>query len=320
MFRWLLKKYLRESQWLWVSCALMLLIFPWMRIWTVCQFELSGFAPLLDQIRNLEKFSPVPLEQFLTYEGVVALTYDEPILVLCILVWSIARGSDVVSGEIGRGTMEMMLAQPVRRSQLLAAHGLVTILGLIGLVLAAHLGLFAGIQTNSVLMRVETPSIQIPGIPIPLQNPFATVEKTRVPLAELVPFQLYSMPSIHLLGLGWVVLGLSVLCSSWERLRSRTIGTVLGIYVTQLLLYVLAKSAPKLGALKVFTFLSAYQPDWTVQVVKKDASMVWAVWVSEGSTYTPGPLGFALILFAIGAIAYAIGAAIFCKRDIPAPL
>ncbi len=126
---------------------------PLVRIWTVSQFELSGFAPLLNQIRVLEKFSPVPLEQFLTYDGVVGLTFDEPVLILCIVVWCIARGTDFVSGEVGRGTMEMLLAQPVSREKIALAHGSVTILGLLGLVAMTFLGLALGIHTCSSLSR-----------------------------------------------------------------------------------------------------------------------------------------------------------------------
>ena len=111
MFRILLKKYLSESILLWTALALVLFFFPWVRIWTVSQFELTGFAPLIEQFKAFEKFAPVPLEQFLTYHGIIGITFDEPVVLLCLLTWSVARGTDVVSGELGRGTMEMLLAQ-----------------------------------------------------------------------------------------------------------------------------------------------------------------------------------------------------------------
>src|SRR5690242_9388332 len=115
MFRLLIKKAFLESWLLLAACSLMLLVFCWVRVWIVTRFELQRFQGFLDQLRQFEQFMPVPLEQVLTYPGSLALTFDEPVLLLCILVWSISRGSDVVSGELGRGTLEMLLAQPVSR-------------------------------------------------------------------------------------------------------------------------------------------------------------------------------------------------------------
>ncbi len=321
MFRLLLKKYLHDAALLWIASAVMLLIFPWVRIWTISQFELSGFAPLMDQIRAFEKFSPVPLEQFLTYEGVIALTYDEPILILCVLVWSISRGTDVVSGELGRGTMEMLLAQPVSRLQVFWAHAMVSIAGLCSLVAVAHLGLCLGLATNSVAITIEPPRVQIPGLPFSLRNPFGGPgEKVMQPLTELVSYDLYWIPSLHLLGLGLAVLGLSVLMSSFDQYRWRSIGLVLGVYVLQLLLYILAKSTPRLGSLKGFSFLAAYQPDWSVQMIKRDASAAYALTYLDGERWGVGPLGFALLLISMGAVLHVVACWLFLKRDLPAPL
>ena len=48
--------------------------------------------------------------------------YVHPLVLFSAVIWAIMRGSDCVSGEIGRGTMEMLLAQPVRRTSLYTAH------------------------------------------------------------------------------------------------------------------------------------------------------------------------------------------------------
>ena len=320
MFRILLKKYAHESALLWLACGTMLFIFPWIRIWTVSQFELSGFAALLDQIRILEKYSPVPLEQFLTYEGVVGLTFDEPILILCVLVWSISRGSDLVSGEIGRGTMEMLMAQPISRLRIAMAHGIVTIGGLMLLVLFAYLGIVVGIETNSVPYSPPKPTFQLPGIPFSLTNPLASsAEKTFEPLSKFVSPWTFLPSSINLFGLGFVVFGLTVLVSSWDQYRWRTIGFTVSIYVLQLLTFILAKSLPWTKPLMLFSFLSCYQPDWTIQVVKRDWSKSYQLWVSSEAWTGLGPAGFTLVLILLGGFFYVVGITIFLRRDIPAP-
>ena len=42
----------------------------------------------------------------------------DPVVVLTATVWGVTRGSDAVSGQLERGTLEMILAQPVRRRAL----------------------------------------------------------------------------------------------------------------------------------------------------------------------------------------------------------
>lgn len=324
MFRILLKKYLHEALLLWCSCALVLFFFPWVRIWTVSQFELSGFAPILEQFRAFEKFSPVPLEQFLTYHGMIGFTFDEPVLLLCMLVWSIARGSDVVSGELNRGTMELLLAQPVSRSKVFLAHASVTIGGLVLLCVLVYAGVYMGITTNSTPVtsggsfRLLQWDIGIPLVP----------KKTElVPLASLVDSHLYILPTCNLFALAFMVLGLSVLFSAYDQYRWRTIGFVIGVYVLQLLLFILSKSTPRMHFLTPFSFLAAYQPDWMVQRQHRTPESSWRWWSagdsdSKGVDYVMSclePLSFISILLVLGTVAYLLAWRKFLRRDLPAP-
>jgi len=326
MFRILLKKYINEARLLWCACALVVFFFPWVRIWTVSQFELSGFAPLIEQFRAFEKFSPVPLEQFLTYHGMIGFTFDEPVLILCILVWSIARGSDVVSGELGRGTMEILLAQPLSRGQVYAAHAVVTITGLIFLCGLVFLGIYLGIQTNSTPVS-STGVIRLPIFNYSVSNPFGQATTKMVPLSELVSPSVYLVPTLNLFSLGFMLLGLSVMVSSFDQYRWRTIGIVISVYVLQLLLFILSKSTPRLGHLKPFSFLAAYQPDWIVQVVYHSPALAWSWWIvpeatAKGRTELPphfGPMFYVSMLLGLGCICYTIGYFRFRSRDLPAP-
>jgi ABC-2 type transport system permease protein len=310
---------------LWCACALVLFFFPWVRIWTVSQFELSGFAPLIEQFRAFEKFSPVPLEQFLTYHGMIGFTFDEPVLILCILVWSIARGSDVVSGELGRGTMEMLLAQPLSRGKVFAAHAVVTIVGLVLLCSLVLLGIYLGIQTNSTPVST-TGGFRLPMFNFTVSNPFAATTTKLVPLSDLVSPNVYVVPSINLFALGFMVLGLSVMVSSFDQYRWRTIGVVISVYVLQLLLFILSKSTPRLVNLKPLSFLAAYQPDWIVQEVFHRPDQAWSWWIvpaaNQGEAALPpylGPMFYVSSLLVLGCVGYAIGYFRFQSRDLPAP-
>ena len=326
MFRILLKKYLHESMLLWSACALILFAFPWVRIWTVSQFELSSFSSLLEQFKAFEKFSPVPLEQFLTYQGMVGFTFDEPVLLLCVLVWCIARGSDVISGELNRGTMELLLAQPVSRGKVFLAHATVTIIGLGLLCVLVYAGLCLGIFTNSTPVS-RGGLLSLPWLGLQVENPLISRRTELVPLRQFVDPTLYILPAINLFALGFAVLGLSVFFSARDQYRWKTIGTVIGIYVLQLLLFILSKSTAQTHFLTPFTFLAAYQPDWIVQRVSNRPESAWQ-WIGTGDSSLAGadrmmsrcePLAFITILIGLGCITYCLAWLKFRSRDLPAP-
>lgn len=322
MIRLLLKKYINESLLLWCACAAMLVLFCWVRIWIVCQFELQRFEVFLEQLKPFEKFSPVPLSQLLTYAGSIAMTFDEPVLILCVLVWSIARGSDVVSGEINRGTLELLLSLPIGRVRLMSLHALVCIGGLLGLCGSVWLGLFLGVQTNSVKETV-TPKVEfsVPYLPLKIPIQVGKTETVLVPLHDRVDTNLF-LPSIfNLFGLGFVVLSFSVMCSALDRFRWRTIGIVVSMYVIQLLLFLLSKSSTATEFCAALTFFSCYQPDAIVELQRVEAGSGWALLSSANVLpLNLGPLGLTCVLFALGAVFYTIAFIAFGRRDLPAPL
>jgi len=321
MFRILLKKYMIESLLLFGALAIVLFFFPWVRIWTISQFELSGFAPLIEQFKAFEKFSPVPLEQFLTYHGIIGITFDEPVVLLCVLTWAIARGTDVISGELGRGTMELLLAQPIPRWKLVAAHGVISVLGLCLLCSLIYAGLSLGIMTNSTPMATRT-TWTLPGWGLELPNPFIEKQQRQIPLRDLVDPTTFIASTINLFSLGYAILGIAVLVSSFDQYRWRSLGIVIGLYVTQLLVFILSKSTPGMGFVKPMTFLSAYQPDWMVQAIHNNKEVQWRFFMGDaarGWQETFGPMGYISVLILLGSTAYAAGFYRFQTRDLPAP-
>ncbi len=326
MTRLLLKKYVNESALLLSACAFMLVMFCWARVWIVCQFDLTQLEPLLAQLRPFEKFMPVPLEQMLTYTGSIAMTFHEPVLILCILVWAVARGSDVVSGELGRGTLEMMLAQPISRIRVMLCHAAVCVGGLALLCAAVWLGLYAGIQTNTV-SETLTPAVnlKIPFLPVEIPVPLGASSTVRTPLAERVDATLYVAPVCNLFGFGFFVWALSVLCSSFDRYRWRTIGVVIGIYVVQLLLFLLSKATEFTAFCGRLTFLTCYQPDAIVQLARTRPQTVWSILMPGGETndFWPSrlaPLGLTAVLLVLGCLFFTGAVLRFRSRDLPAPL
>ena len=67
---------------------------------------------------------------------------NHPLIFLALLGWATGRASGAVAGEVERGTLDLTLSRPVRRSTYLAAQVLATMLAfalLIGSTIAGHL-------------------------------------------------------------------------------------------------------------------------------------------------------------------------------------
>ncbi len=135
---------------LFAACSLTLFFFGWVRIWVSSLLDLGQLKVILDQFRDFERFAPVPFDAVLTHTGRVGMTFDEPIVILCTVIWCVARGSDIVSGELSRGTMEMMLSQAISRTTWMVSNALVSIAGLVLLVLSLWAGMTVGIETTTL--------------------------------------------------------------------------------------------------------------------------------------------------------------------------
>lgn len=320
--RSLLKKSLHESQWLLLSCMAALYAFCWARVWVVSQFEMSRFKTVIEQFRDFERFSPVPFEQLFTYAGRIALTYDEPIVIACMSVWAISRGSDCISGELGRGTMEMLLSQPVSRLQVLFSQAMITVIGVALLAATTWAGVYTGIMTNSIKETAPPANFKIPLLGFELPNPLAEEETVTIPMADRVDPRVFVPAAVNLLSLGFFLAGFSSLLSSWDRYRWRTIGLVVGFYIFQMIVKVLGLASDRFQWCSYCTFFTAYEPEAFVRIAVHETEKTWQIFVGGGTGLLPefGPLGYDLILIALGTASYLAAAVIFCRRDLPAPL
>lgn len=321
MNRTLIKKSIAESRGLLLACMAALFGFCWTRVWLVGQFEMSRFMTIVEQFREFERFAAVPFEQLFTYAGRIALAFDEPIAILCVSLWAIARGSDCISGEIGRGTMEMLLAQPVSRLRVIWSQSAVTVAGTALLAVAAWLGVYAGIQTTTVEEPAPAASVTIPWFGVELPNPLAKQEMQRVAIRDRVEAAWFIPAAFNLFSLGLFGAGLSTLLSACDRYRGRTIGMVVGFYIVEMVLKIVGRAADHLAWLRHCTFFTAYEPERFVSVAIRSPELTWAVWTNDPQgVWTLGPLGYNLILIGLGLAAYAGATVVFRVRDLPAPL
>jgi ABC-2 type transport system permease protein len=316
--RALLNKSVGEARLLLLGASLVMFAFCWVRVWIISLLPMERFKTILEQFREFERFLPVPFEQLITYVGRIALTYDELIVVMCVAVWAIARGSDCISGELGRGTMEMLLAQPVSRLKVLVMHASVTTVGTATLAVASWIGIWVGIHTSYVEVPIELPTV-LPGLA--LTEAFSDWPTQTVSMARKVDPWLFWPAAFNLFALGFFLAGLSTLMSSWDRYRWRTIGIVAGIYVLQLIIKIVGLATDRLAWMLKTTFFTAYEPELFVSIASQSPEQAWSILLrGDTGAWELGPLGCDLLLIGLGLTAYMAAAVIFRRRDLPAPV
>ena len=287
MFRALFAKAFHDAKLLLAALCVLLCSFAWLQLWASSKISVPALTDFLANAvpKSWEGLSPVKFSDLATPAGRIAITYAHPLILLGALAWSIGRGSDCVSGEIGRGSMEMILAQPVSRRAVFAAQALMAILGAALIALAVWCGTALGL---------------------------ATVE-----LPQQISQTLFIPAAVNVFALMVCLAGLSALASSWENQRWRTVGLMGTLYVVSTVLDVVARLIPACNWLKFASFLTLFSP----QTMVAHPDQAWQLWkVRPESTAALGLGGQQLALLAIGLASYCAGAAIFHRRDLPAPL
>ena len=114
------------------------------------------------------------------------------------------------------------------------------------------------------------------------------------------------LPAVaNVFGLMVCMAGISACVSAADSHRWRTIGIMCGLYVTAILTKLVGRLSGVLGWVGYLSVLNAYEPQRLVGGGPEAWRML--AWYDG-------------ILLGIGIVAYLIGAVIFSRRDLPAPL
>ena len=269
---------IHDSWRLLASCCGLVAAFICLRVWIASHIKFDAFVKIFSEgLKFFQGLLPVPIEDLASPLGRVAFSFEEfPTLVLMGL-WTVARGTECIVGRVGDGTMEMLLAQPIRRASLIGTHALVTLSGVAALSVAAWLGCAAGMAIADFDAPPE--------------------------LTALVP------AAFNYLGFGVFMLGVTTLISAVARTRSQAVGIVIGFYVVELTLMILGRLTDRLPWLDWFTVFSAYEPTLLTLGLSREPAGYWPLFWK-----------YALCLFGLGAVSLTAATAIFCRRDVPAPL
>lgn len=270
MFRTLAIRTFLDGLALLASCCVLMFAFIWLRLWIVSQMDFrEAMDALGDHLPDfIKKMLPVPIEVIATIEGRITFSYEELPVVLLVALWAVTRGSECLAGRLGDGTMEMLLAQPVRRLTLVASHFSITLLGIGFIAFTAWVATAVGIAT----IDFDT----------------STNAKTYLPAAG------------NLFSVGCFMAGIATLASALGRSRAQAVAIFVAFYVTEVTCKILGLIASKVAWLKKFSFLSAYEPTWlTIGLVKEPAEYWPKYWQFNGLL-----LGLGLLSFLIASVIF----------------
>jgi ABC-2 type transport system permease protein len=211
----------------------------------------------------------------------MSVAYVHPLVLSILCIWAIGRAANAIAGEIDRGTMELLLAQPIRRSQLILAHLLVDAIVIPSLCAAMWLGTYCG----TWWMGLQTAA-----------NPLQRIDPLQfLPALLCVAMFLFA------------VSGVTIAISALGRARARVWGYAITLFTVMFLVNIFAQIfGEPLEWLRPLTVHYHYQPQ---------------IMIKNGNCYTFATVWFHLgVLAGIGAAGYGFACWAFCRRDLPAPL
>jgi ABC-2 type transport system permease protein len=224
----------------------------------------------------------------------LSIGYVHPLTQTILCIWAIGRAAGAVAGELDRGTMELLLAQPLPRYRVILAHLYIDCLTIPALCLS----LWGGNWLGAWLVGVHEE-----GARFGEQGPFIS------PL-------IFAPALWNVAGLLFAVSGFTMWLSARGRFRWRVLGTAVFIALLQFLVNVVGQLWDAMAPLRPLTIFYYYQPQ---QIILHQR---WTV--NVGAAWNGGQPLFAVpvlaVLFGVGALGYALALWKFCRRDLPAPL
>jgi ABC-2 type transport system permease protein len=106
---------------------------------------------LPDAVRGFVGSSELDL---LTANGALAVSYNHPLTKVVLTVFVLGMTANAIAGELERGTLDLLLARPLRRYELLLGDGMAFLVAAVVLSSSMFLGTAAGARIGSISSQV----------------------------------------------------------------------------------------------------------------------------------------------------------------------
>lgn len=218
--------------------------------------------------------------QLVRAQDTMSVGLVHPLVQVILCIWAIGRAAGAVAGEIDRGTMELLLSQPVPRWKLIWSHFCIDVLTIPLLCLSLWAGIGSGAWLTG-LMTSTDPKMQV--------DPW--------------PFG----PALINTGmLVFAISGGTMLVSAMANSRNRVLGIVILVVLVQFLANLFGQIWEPAAVLRPYTVFYYYQPQ---PIILDDE------WISDPAVWTR--LG---VLASVGLLGYLGAILGFQRRDLPAPI
>ncbi|HLJ95857.1 MAG TPA: ABC transporter permease subunit [Gemmataceae bacterium] len=319
----LVAKLLRDVRWPLLGVLLLLAGFEC--LWVKITQRIAGqLLPLLMGLASAWPISKSQLENTL-FEGpgkimrtlmggeninlekardMLSVGYVHPLVITILCIWAMGRASGAIAGEIDRGTMELLLAQPVRRSRLILAHLGIDLLTIPLLCLSMWAGTMLGVW---LVGPIELSSEDLKRFPFPVQLD---------PEALRLDPVIFGPGLWNVAALVFAVSGYTLWLSAAGRFRWKVLSAAIFLTLLQFLINVVGQFWDAVGVLRPFTIFYYYQPQQIILAQRWSVDL-GNVWNHGHPLWTLNVLG---VLVTVGVIGYGMALWTFTRRDLPAPL
>lgn len=230
----------------------------------------------------------------------LSIGYVHPLIQIILCVWAIGRAAPALAGELDRGTLELLLAQPVPRGRVVLAHFLIDLMTIPLLACSMWLGTFAGYKMLGPFeVNLEEVQKQFAMLPFPVVvNP----EFLKVDVRTFAP------AVFNIMALMFAVSGITMAMSAAGRFRGKVLGLSVVTFLVMFLLNVIAQLWDTISVLRPFGVFYYFQPQRIILHGKWDVTLPF------------GAVNGTLALVVVGIVGYILAWLTFRRRDLPAPL
>ena len=326
----LVRKLLRDIRW--PLLVVWLILFTFSALWVkIAQSVTTEIAPFFNTLGELAKIGgkkevketfdkvvfagPGKVSQavlggsninFNKPSDFLAVQMLHPVVMVLACLWGIGRAAGAISGEIEKGTMELLLSQPVPRDRLIFAHLIVDLLAIplhcTAPLLGTQFGLWA---VGDFVVDYEVFAKKFPELKMKLDT-----ETLQVSAKD------QWKAAVGLMSLIFSISGITMLISACGRSRWRVIGWAVLVILVMFIVNVLGQLWTDIAFLRPLSVFYYYQPQnvWLHSNWRLDLGEVW----NGGQPMFQIPA--APLLFAVGTAGYLGALRVFTKRDLPSPL
>jgi ABC-2 type transport system permease protein len=222
----------------------------------------------------------------------LTIGYVHPVIQAILCIWAVGRAAGAIAGEIDRGTMELLVAQPVPRYRLILAHLCVDIVCIPILCLSLWAGNWlgrwaVGVQDGGPDSPFISPMIFLPAL-------------------------------VNVAALLFALSGFTLWLSARGRFRGRVLGAAVFIVLLQFLINLVGQLWDAVAWMRQFTVFYYYQPQ---QIILNEKWNVSLGTISNMKMSQPlSTVNVIIVLAAVGSVGYLLALRKFSTRDLPAPL